>query len=109
MSDTVGNPEGRFSRATAKMDCVQTDGSLFAYQKSKRATMRENWSSGFPTRSDTKRPVQSQKVRSLKSGVYIEEELYYPCSENKDADQLCSYCTAYLRHCFRMGRNSVFP
>ena len=37
----------------------------------------------FPNRSDTNRPVQAQK-RSLK----VEEELYYPSSENKDADQL---------------------
>ena len=26
--------------------------------------------------------------------------MYYPCSENKGADQLCSYCTADLRLCF---------
>ena len=26
----------------------------------------------------------------------------YLCSENKDADQLCSYCTADLRLCFRL-------
>ena len=35
-------------------------------------------------------------ARSLKFWVR-EEELYYPCSENKGADQLCSYCTADLR------------
>ena len=27
-------------------------------------------------------------------------ELYYPCSENKGADQLRSYCEAGLRLCF---------
>ena len=32
------------------------------------------------------------------------EVLYYPCSENKGADQLCSYCTADLRLCFRIGK-----
>ena len=26
--------------------------------------------------------------------------MYYPCSENKGADQLCSYCTADLCLCF---------
>ena len=26
--------------------------------------------------------------------------MYYPCSENKDADQLCSYRKADLRLCF---------
>ena len=29
-------------------------------------------------------------------------------SENKGADQLCSYCTADLRLCFRLGNNPVF-
>ena len=28
--------------------------------------------------------------------------MYYPCSENKGADQLCSYL------CFRIGKNLVF-
>ena len=30
--------------------------------------------------------------------------LYYLCSENKGADQLCSYCMADLRLCFRIGK-----
>ena len=34
---------------------------------------------GFATRSDTNRPVQSQKkVRILKFRIEVEEELYYP-------------------------------
>ena len=50
----------------------------------------------FPTSSDTNRPVLSQKqARSLKFWIYVEEELHCMCSENKDADQLCSY-TAQL-------------
>ena len=65
---------------------------------------------GFPTRYDTKRPVHSQKkARSLKSRIEKEEELYYPSSENKGADQLRSYCEADLRLCFRLGRLLVFP
>ena len=36
------------------------------------------------------------------------EGLYYPCSENKGADQLCSYCTADLRLCFRLCMLLVF-
>ena len=32
----------------------------------------------------------------------------YPSSENKDADQLRSYCEADLRLCFRIGINPVF-
>ena len=44
----------------------------------------------FPNRSDTNRPVQAQKrARSLKFRIKVEEEFYYPSSENKGADQLC--------------------
>ena len=51
----------------------------------------------FPNRSDTNRPVQLQKqARSLKLWSKVEEELYYPSSENKGADQ--------LRGCFRLCR-----
>ena len=32
----------------------------------------------------------------------IEEGLCYLCSGNKEADQLCSYCTADLHLCFRV-------
>ena len=46
---------------------------------------------GFPTRSDTNRPVQPQKQARTLFQIK-EEELYYLCSENKGADQLCSYC-----------------
>ena len=46
----------------------------------------------FPNRSDTNRPVQAQKrARSLKFRIKVEEEVYYPCSENKGADQLRGY------------------
>ena len=49
----------------------------------------------FLTRSNTNRPVELQnEARSLK--FRIEEE--GPCNENKGADQLCSFCTADLRH-----------
>ena len=37
------------------------------------------------------------------------KELYYPCIETKDADQLRSYCEADLRFCFRLCRLLVFP
>ena len=60
------------------------------------------------TRSDTNQAVQSQnKARSLKLWIYVEEELYYPCGENKGADQLCSCCTADLRLCFRICKLQV--
>ena len=64
----------------------------------------------FPNRSDTNRPVQAQKrARSLKFRIYVEEELYYPSSENKGADQLRGYREADLRLCFRLCRLLVFP
>ena len=46
-------------------------------------------------------------ARSLELLIYEEEGLYYPCSENKGTDQLCSYCTADLRLCFRIGKNAI--
>ena len=46
----------------------------------------------FPNSSDTNQPVQAQKrARSLKFRIYVAVELYYPSSENKDADQLRGY------------------
>ena len=33
--------------------------------------------------------------------------MYYPCSENKGADQLRSYCEADLLLCFRIGKKPV--
>ena len=67
--------------------------------------MPENRSSWFLTRSETNQPVQSKKkVRLLKFWVEVKEELYYPSSENKGADQLCSHCTADLRLCFHIHR-----
>ena len=69
------------------------------------AGTRENRSPRFPARSDTNRPVQSQKkARSLKFRIYEEDVFYYLCSEAKGADQLGSNCTADLRLCFRIGK-----
>ena len=43
----------------------------------------------FPNWSDTNQPVQSQKQsRDLRFWIKEEEGLYYPCNENKGADQL---------------------
>ena len=58
----------------------------------------------FINGSNTNQTVQSQKARSLKFRNYKEEEVYYPCSENKGADQLCGYRKADLRLCFRIPR-----
>ena len=60
----------------------------------------EDHSTGSTTRSDTNRPVHSQKkARSLKIQIYKEEGLYCLCTENKGAD-LCL--------CFRIDKNPVF-
>ena len=64
----------------------------------------------FLNRSDTNRAAQAQKnARSLKFRILVKEELYYPSSENKGADQLRSYREADLRLCFRLCRLLVFP
>ena len=50
--------------------------------------------------------VESQKMaRCLKFCIQVEKELYYLCSENKGADQLCSYCTADLRLFFTEAKS----
>ena len=61
----------------------------------------ENLSSGFPTRSETNRTVQQQKMaRDLK--IKKVEELYYLYSENKGhgADQLRLYFRICIRQVF---------
>ena len=63
---------------------------------------------GLLTRSDTNRPLQPQKLaRSLKFWSKKVEELYYPSSENKDADQFRVYREADLRLCFLICRTLV--
>ena len=58
---------------------------------------------------DTNRAVQLQKMaRGLKIRIKEVEGLYYPCSDNKGADQLHSYCAADLRLCFRICKKPVF-
>ena len=44
----------------------------------------------------------------IKKVVHI-AGLYYLCSKNKDADQLCGYRTADLHLCYRIFKNRVFP
>ena len=72
--------------------------------------MRKGSQFGVPTRPDTDQPVKSHKqARSLKFWIKVEERLYYLCSENKGADQLCGYREAGLRRCFRICKLFVFP
>ena len=64
----------------------------------------------FSNRSDTNRPVQSQKMaRGMKFRIKEVKGLYYPCSESKGADQLRGYREADLRLCFRICKLLVFP
>ena len=64
----------------------------------------------FLNRSDTDLLLQAQKqARSLKFLGYVKEELYYPSSENKGADQLRGYREADLCLCFRLCRLLFFP
>ena len=59
--------------------------------------------------SDTNQAVQPQKMaRSLKFRIQKEEGLFYPCSENKGADQLRGYREADLRLCFCICKKPVF-
>ena len=44
----------------------------------------------------------------LKLRIWEVEELYYPCSENKGADQLRGHREADLRLCFRICKKPVF-
>ena len=60
----------------------------------------------FTNRSDTNQAAQS--LKQAKSLNFRIEEVYYPCSENKDADQLRGYREADLRLCFRICRLLVF-
>ena len=64
----------------------------------------------FPNRFDTNQAVQAlMRARGWKFWIYKGEELYYPCSENKGADQLRGYREADLRLCFRLCILLVFP
>ena len=47
-------------------------------------------------------------ARGLKFRIQKVEGLYYPCSENKGADQLRGYREADLRLCFRICKKPVF-
>ena len=64
---------------------------------------------GFPTRGDTNRAVQPQRMaRGLTLWIKVVEGLYYPCGKNKGADQLRGHRQADLRLCFRICKKPVF-
>ena len=53
------------------------------------------------------KPGCTQKMaRGLKFRIKEVEELYYPFSENKGADQFRGYREADLRLCFRICKNA---
>ena len=53
--------------------------------------------------------VQSHKIaRGLTFCIKEVERLYYPCSENKEADQLRGYRKADQGLCFRICKKPVF-
>ena len=59
--------------------------------------------------SDTNQASLSlNMVTGLKFQIQKVEGLYYPCSENKGADQLCGYRKADLHLCFRIYKIPVF-
>ena len=53
-----------------------------------------------PTRSDTYRTVSHRRWLEAGNLGLERRGLFYPCSENKGADQLHSYCEADLRLVF---------
>ena len=58
---------------------------------------------GGPTRSDTNRTVQK-----IATGLEFLIDCTEICSESIGVDQLCGYCTADLRLCFRISKRQVF-
>ena len=76
--------------------------------KDNRAATSDNLSLGFPTRFNTSRTEQPQKMaRGLEYWIYKVEGLYYLRCENKGADQLRDHCTAYLCLRFHMCKKQV--
>ena len=53
--------------------------------------------------------LSQKQARSLRFWIEDEEELYYLCSENKDADQLCVDCTAESAPLFSHMQVAGFP
>ena len=75
----------------------------------KKEPRHEKTNNVVSNKSDTNQSVQSQKMaRSLKFWIEKVEEMYYPFSENKGADQLHSYWEAGLYLWFRICRMCSF-
>ena len=90
--------------ATSNLDQLQAFSIVKIEPRREKTGLR-----GFPTRSYTNRAAQLRnEARDLKFQIKEVEGLYYPCSENKGADQLRGYREADLRLCFRICKNPVF-
>ena len=84
------------------ISCVCNDHNEPSHEKTNSLGFR-------PVPTQTAWSVQSQReARSLRFWVKVEKILNYLCSENKGADQLCSYCTADLHLCFPRSILFVF-
>ena len=68
---------------------------------------QENLSSGFLTRSETDRTVQSQKIVAWYFRFRKVEGLYDQCSENKGGDWLYGAVQLVLHLCFRICKFST--
>ena len=71
MSDLVGNHEDRFSRDNTQLATALRNEFIFDFMRLQKeadfSRIRENLSSGLPTRSDTNQAVQPQRMaRGLK-------------------------------------------
>ena len=119
MSDQVGNQN--FGFLMTRLKCFEPLQKLRArYGPLKRfkpppppqyfmSLVMRKQAFGVPTRSDTNLAVHPQKMaRGLNFWIQKGEGLFYPCSENKGADQLRGYREADLRLCFRIYKNPVF-
>ena len=80
-------------------DAVADNAPMIRYARITYFDSWENQQCGFRTG-----PTQTDLYRKE-----LEEELHYPCSENKGADQLRGHREADLRLCFRLCRLLVFP
>ena len=79
--------------------------SLLLYELRRQKTGLRGFRPG-PTQ--TRLRNQLNEARNLKFQIKEVEGLYYPCSENKGADQLRGKREADLRVCFRICKNPVF-
>ena len=107
MSDLVGKPKYQFSHKEAQ---------IIFQLSSNTHTISSSVIIKFPHLSlVVRKPVfgflatsNTNRARGLKFRIYEVQGLFYPCSENKGADQLRGYHKADLRLRFRIYKKTVF-